>query len=138
MFQMVMHVVSVAGLKAQNQRDEAICERWQMQMAKFDLDGIYSRVMRDGKRQDICWTDLVWEERIAEMRKHDEPWLVRMIHILNNVASDIKREYPNARLEQVKFPEGKKVTKRWLRNSLIFLTAELRLVSDEMGVKKAV
>jgi hypothetical protein len=54
------------------------------------------------------------------------------------VASDIKREYPNARLEQVKFPEGKKVTKRWLRNSLIFLTAELRLVSDEMGVKKAV
>ena len=107
-------------------------------MAKFELDGIYSRVMRDGEWQSVCWTDLVWEERIAEMRKHDEPWLVRMIHILNNVASDIKREYPNARLEQVKFPEGQKVTKRWLRNSLIFLTAELRLVSDEMGVKKAV
>lgn len=107
-------------------------------MAKFELDGIYSRVMRDGKRQDICWTDLVWEERIAEMRKHDEGWLIRMIEVLNMVAGDIKRDFPTAKLQEVKFPEGKKVTKRWLRNSLIFLTAELRLVSDEMGVKKAV
>ena len=105
-------------------------------MAKFELDGIYSRVMRDGKRQDICWTDLVWEERIAEMRKHDEGWLIRMIEILNMVASNIKRDFPTANLQEVKFPEGQKVTKRWLRNSLIFLTAELRLVSDEMGVKR--
>ena len=107
-------------------------------MAKFDLDGIYSRVMRDGEWQDVCWTDLVWEERIAEMRKHDEGWLIRMIEVLNMVAGNIKRDFPTANLQEVKFPEGKKVTKRWLRNSLIFLTAELRLVSDEMGVKKAV
>ncbi len=107
-------------------------------MAKFDLDGIYSRVMRDGKMQDICWTDLVWEERIAEMRKHDETWLIRMIEVLNMVAGNIKRDYPMAKLQEVRFPQGKQVTKRWLRNSLIFLTAELRLVSDEMGIKKAV
>ena len=104
-------------------------------MARFELDGIYSRVMRDGEWQDVCWADLVWEERIAEMRRHDETWLIRMIEILNNVALNIKRDFPHARLHEVTFPQGEKVTKRWLRNSLIYLTAELRMVSDEMGVK---
>ncbi len=107
-------------------------------MAKFELDGICSRVMRDGEWQDVCWTDLVWEERIAEMRKHDEGWLIRMIEVLNMVAGNIKRDYPMAKLQEVRLPQGKQVTKRWLRNSLIMLTAQLRLVSDEMGVKKAV
>lgn len=108
-------------------------------MIKRKLDGVYFRVMRDGKGEDVCWTDLVWEDRIEFMRKHnDEGWLIRMIEIMNMVAGNIKRDYPMAKLQEIKFPEGKKVTKRWLRNSLIFLTAELRLVSDEMGVKKAV
>jgi hypothetical protein len=107
-------------------------------MAKFELDGIYSMVMRDGEWQSVCWTDLIWEERIAEMRKHDETWLIRMIGILNGVVGNIKRDYPTAKLQEVKFPQGKQVTKRWLRNSLIYLTVQLRLASDEMGIKGAV
>jgi hypothetical protein len=94
--------------------------------------------MRDGEWQDVCWTDLVWEERIAYMREKDEGWLIRMIEILNGVVDDIKQDNPMAQLQHVRFPQGKKVTKWWLRNSLIMLTAELRLVSDEMGIKKAV
>ena len=40
-------------------------------MVKRDLDGVYFRVMRDGSPQNICWTDLVWEDRIEFARKNN-------------------------------------------------------------------
>ena len=104
-------------------------------MTKRNLDGVYFRVMRDGAWQNICWTDLVWEDRIEFMRKHnDEGWLIRMIEIMNGIAREIKIQMPMARICEVRLPQGK-VTKRWLRNSLVKLTAEIRIAAEEYDIK---
>ena len=41
-------------------------------MTKRNLDGVYFRIMRDGKGQNVCWTDLEWEDRIEFARKHND------------------------------------------------------------------
>jgi hypothetical protein len=106
-------------------------------MTKRNLDGVYFRVMRDGEWQDICWTDLVWEDRIEFMRKHnDEGWLIRMIEIMNGIAREIKIQMPMARICEVRLPQGK-VTKTWLRNSLVKLTAETRIAAEEMSIVRS-
>jgi hypothetical protein len=103
-------------------------------MTKRNLDGVYFRVMRDGEWQDICWTDLVWEDRIEFMRKHnDEGWLIRMIEIMNGVATNIRLHVPLANICEVRLPQGK-VTKTWLRNSLVKLTAEIRIAAEEYNI----
>jgi hypothetical protein len=51
---------------------------------KRDLDGVYFRVMRDGKGVNLCWTDLCWEDRTEFARKNNnEGWLIRMIQLMN-------------------------------------------------------
>ena len=53
------------------------------------LDGVF-HVMRDGKGEDLCWTDLMWEERIEFTRKNNnEVWLIRMIQILNDTITQV-------------------------------------------------
>ena len=42
---------------------------------KRNLDGVYFRVMRDGHGDAICWTDLMWEERIEFARKKQQSLL---------------------------------------------------------------
>jgi hypothetical protein len=100
-----------------------------------NLDGVYFRIMRDGKGADVCWTDLCWEDRIEFARKHnDEGWLLRMIQILNDVAWTIHEAYPEIEIEPVVLREEVKTTKTWLRNSLFRLTADIRLAAEEYNI----
>jgi hypothetical protein len=103
-------------------------------VVKRDLDNVYFRVMRDGKPENLCWTDLMWEERIEFARKNNnEGWLIRMIQLMNDVAYKMTREFPEAPIVLVKLREGK-VSKTWLRNSLFRLTADIRLVAEELDI----
>ena len=106
-------------------------------MVKRNLDGVYFRVMRDGEWQNICWTDLVWEDRIEFARKHnDEDWLMRMIQIMNDVAWRIHEACPGIEIKPVRLREERQVSKTWLRNSLFRLTADIRLVAEEYDIKR--
>lgn len=100
-----------------------------------ELDNVYFRIMRDGKPKNLCWTDLMWEERIEFARKNNnEGWLIQMIQIMNDVAWQIHEAYPEAAIREVHLREGKKVSKTWLRNSLFMLTAEIRNVAEELNI----
>lgn len=104
---------------------------------KRDLDGVYFRVMRDGKGEDLCWTDLMWEERIEFTRKHNnECWLIRMIQILNDTISRIVEVCPGVGIRPVIFYEGQTVSKTWLRNSLFRLTADILIVAEEHNIRR--
>jgi hypothetical protein len=103
-------------------------------MVKRDLDGVYFRVMRDGHGVNLCWTDLCWEDRIEFARKNNnETWLIRMIQIMNDVAYKMTSEFPEAPIVPVKLHDGK-VSLTWLRNSLFRLTADIRLVAEELDI----
>lgn len=105
-------------------------------MIKRNLDGVYFRVMRDGKGEDVCWTDLIWEDRIEFARKHNnEGWLMRMIQIMNDVAWQIHEVCPGVEIKPVRLREERQVSKTWLRNSLFRLTADIRLVAEEYDIK---
>ena len=104
-------------------------------MVKRDLDGVYFRVMRDGKGAKLCWTDLMWEERIELARKNNnEGWLIRMIQLMNNVAWKIHESYPEVDIKPIKFLQEKANSKRWLRNALFKITCEIRMSADEYNI----
>ena len=104
-------------------------------VVKRDLDNVYFRVMRDGKETDLCWTDIIWEERIEIARKNNnEGWLIRMIQIMNDVAWQIHEAYPDIAIQEVHMRRGVKTTKTWLRNALFRLTADIRMVAEEYNV----
>ena len=42
---------------------------------KRNLDGVYFRVLRDGKWDNICFSDLTQEEMETVMEGRDEDWL---------------------------------------------------------------
>ena len=100
-----------------------------------NLDGVYFRVMRDGRGANVCWTDLCWEDRVEFARKHNnEGWLIRMIEIMNDIAWQIHEAYPMVNIPPVHMYEGKKVTLTWLRNSLFRITADIRLAAEEHNI----
>ena len=100
-----------------------------------DLDGVYFRIMRDGKGVNLCWTDLCWEDRIEFARKNNnEGWLIRMIQIMNDVARKVNDVCPGASIRTITLREGKANKKSWLRNALFRLTAEIRMVAEEYNV----
>jgi len=100
-----------------------------------DLDGVYFRIMRDGKGVNLCWTDLCWEDRIEFARKNNnEGWLIRMIQIMNDVARNVNDVCPGASIRTITLREGKANKKSWLRNALFRLTAEIRMVAEEYNV----
>jgi hypothetical protein len=102
---------------------------------KRNLDGVYFRIMRDGKGVNVCWTDLQWEDRIEFARKNNnESWLIQMIQIMNRLADDLHRAFPDIHINPVTFREGKSVSKTWLRNSLFRLTADIRLIAEEQDI----
>lgn len=104
-------------------------------MTKRNLDGVYFRVMRDGSRQSVCWTDLDWQDRVDEMIKNnDEGWLMRMIQCMNDVAESINSDVPIAEIRTVTLPEDKQVTMDWLRTALVRLTADIRLAADDYDI----
>ena len=106
-------------------------------VVKRNIDSEYFRVMRDGEWQDVCWTDLDWEDKIEFSRKHnDTGWLMRMIQIMNDVARNIHEAYPIVKIKPVRLREEKQVSKTWLLNSLLRLTADIRLVAEEYDIKR--
>ena len=100
-----------------------------------NLDGVYFRIMRDGKWLNVCWTDLEWEDRIEFARKNNnEGWLIRMIQIMNDLAWQIHEAYPDIAIQEVHMRRGVKTTKTWLRNALFRLTADIRMVAEEHDI----
>jgi hypothetical protein len=101
------------------------------------LDNSYFKVMRDGRAQEICWTDLIWEDRIEFMRKHNnETWLIDMIQQMNELAYLLSDLSPLARVQPVAIPTGKQVSLTWLRNALVRITAEIRMVAEECDLER--
>lgn len=49
---------------------------------KRDLDGAYFRVERDGKWQNLCFSDLTETERNKQMAGKTIPWLISMCNHL--------------------------------------------------------
>lgn len=106
-------------------------------MTKRNLDGVYFRVMRDGKGVNVCWTDLDWEDRVdVMMRNNHEDWLLRMVQIMNGVAEDINEAFPRACVAPVTFPMDRQLTMAWLRTSLMRLTADIILAAEENDIKR--
>jgi len=49
---------------------------------KRDLDGAYFRVERDGKWQNLCFSDLTGTERNKQMAGKNIPWFISMCNHL--------------------------------------------------------
>ena len=50
-----------------------------------NLDGVYFRVKRDDKWQNICFTDLTNEETNTILKDRTGTWLLSMLEVLLNV-----------------------------------------------------
>ena len=50
-----------------------------------NLDGVYFRVKRYDKWQNICFTDLTNEETNTILKDRDDSWLSSMLEVLLNV-----------------------------------------------------
>lgn len=56
---------------------------------KRNLDGVYFRVKRDEKWENICFTDLTMEEREGLIESKSAEWLKSMVLHLANVIESI-------------------------------------------------
>jgi hypothetical protein len=93
--------------------------------------------MRDGRAQNICWTDLIWEDRVEMMRKHNNAgWLIDMINRMNNLAYLLSDLSPLARVQPIALPEERQVSLTWLRNALVRITAEIRMAAEECDIAR--
>lgn len=54
-----------------------------------NLDGYYFRVKRDGKWDNVCWSDMTNEERDEQMTNRSEEWLKSLCKGLGNVIHKI-------------------------------------------------
>lgn len=55
-----------------------------------NLDGVYFRIYRDNKWQNICFTDLTEKETEAVIKDRSEEWLNNLYEILVEVLVKIK------------------------------------------------
>jgi hypothetical protein len=62
-------------------------------MVRRNLDGLYFRIERDGKWQDICFTDLTQQERDRVMANRSERWLASVVNYLADVIAGIGEEF---------------------------------------------
>lgn len=58
-------------------------------MEKRNLDGVYFRVEREGKWDNICFSDMTKEERDKVMENRGNEWLKSMCHALANTIADL-------------------------------------------------
>lgn len=58
-------------------------------MEKRNLDGVYFRVERDGKWDNICFSDMTKEERNKVMENRDNEWLKSMCHTIADIGEQI-------------------------------------------------
>lgn len=54
-----------------------------------ELDGVYFRVERDGKWQNICFTDLTEKERDEVLKERTPEWLVSLCRRLADVVREL-------------------------------------------------
>ena len=54
-----------------------------------NLDGYYFRIKRDGKWDNICWSDMTDKERDEQMTNRSEEWLKSLCKGLGNVIHKI-------------------------------------------------
>ena len=62
-------------------------------MGKRNLDGVYFRVQRDGKWDNVCFSDLTDEEKIEVMKDRNTEWFKSMCIILANTIRKIGDEF---------------------------------------------
>lgn len=62
-------------------------------MEKRNLDGIYFRVERDGKWDNVCFSDLTDEERNKVMDGRTDEWLRQMCCLLANTIRNIGEQF---------------------------------------------
>lgn len=60
---------------------------------KRNLDGYYFRVQRNGRWQNICFTDLTLDEKKQIIKDKDDVWLQSLALGLANVIRDIGEIY---------------------------------------------
>lgn len=58
-------------------------------MKQRDLDGVYFRVERNGKYQNVCFTDLTTDEANNCIAKWDEYMQSKMVVILENLLNEL-------------------------------------------------
>ena len=68
--------------------DELI-KKWTERVEFRDLDGVYFRINRNDKWQNICFSDLTEEEMVGVLEGRDEQWLKSLCKILGNTLRDI-------------------------------------------------
>lgn len=71
-----------------------------------NLDGVYFRIKRGEKWENICWTDLTNEERALVSKDRPIEWWQGLTEILTNVIIDVGNQldlYASRATEQ---PEG--------------------------------
>ncbi len=64
-----------------------------MDKLKRNLDGMWFRVKRDGKYQNICFSDMTTEERLAVLKDKDVEFMRRMCLILAEKMREIGDKY---------------------------------------------
>lgn len=62
-------------------------------MEKRNLDGIYFRIKRDDKWENVCFSDLTKDERNEVMENRSEQWLKEMCQILADVIVNIGEQF---------------------------------------------
>ena len=53
-------------------------------MKKYDMDGIYFRIKRNGKYENVCFSDLTDEERVEACSNKQIEWFIRVTNHLAN------------------------------------------------------
>ena len=67
-----------------------------------NLDGVYFRVKRDDKWQNICFTDLTNEETDTILKDRTEVWLLSMLEVLLNVYDKVISVVPDEEFNDIK------------------------------------
>lgn len=62
-------------------------------MEKRNLDGIYFRIQRDDKWDNVCFSDLTKDERNEVIENRSEQWLKEMCQILADVIVNIGEQF---------------------------------------------
>lgn len=74
-------------------------------MINRNLDGVYFRVEREGKWQNICFTDLTDSEILEVLHGRSESWLTslydRLVEVLIEVKGIVNREGVDQAVESV-------------------------------------
>lgn len=62
-------------------------------MIKRNLDGVYFRIQRDGKWDNICFTDLTEAEMDEVLKNKDKVWVVGLAKILAKTIQNIGYQF---------------------------------------------